>query len=138
MLRVFARDAGVAGDLIRVGVDYATSTPELTFNVTAYRSVLNADGTFGQTGAEAHLSVSMDQVHPRYVETIVNNASTLIRVEDVAPAQAAANTGGVSIGGLFLNTNPATALADIRSAIVATQRGAPRQQVLLIPCRFLG
>jgi phage tail sheath protein FI len=122
VLRVFARDAGVAGDLIRVEVDYATATPELTFNITAYRSVLNADGTFGQTDIETIASVSMDPDHSRYVKTIVNNASTLIRVEDLAPAPAAANTGGVSIGGIFLNATVATARGDLAAGITADHR----------------
>ncbi|MBK5305246.1 MAG: phage tail sheath family protein [Frankiaceae bacterium] len=120
VLRIFARDAGMAGDQIRVEVDYATATPELTFNVTAYRSVMNADGTFGRTGSEAYANLSMDPDHARYVETVVDGTSTLIRVEDLTAAPAAANTGGVSVGGLFLRTANADALTDVRSVIDAT------------------
>ena len=40
--RVFARDARAAGDNIRLQMDYATDTPELTFNLTGCRSVLNS------------------------------------------------------------------------------------------------
>lgn len=119
VLRIFARDPGVAGDLIRVEVDYNTATPELTFNLTAYRSTLNADGTFGQSGSETHPSLSMNPNHPRFVETIVNNSSTLIGVQNVAAAPTAANTGGASIGGLFLNGTEATALTDLNGAIDA-------------------
>lgn len=120
VLRIFARDAGVAGDLIRVEVDYNTATPELTFNLTAYRSTLNADGTFGQSGSETYPNASMNPNHPRFVETIVNTGSTLIRVQKLVANPAAANTGGVSIGGLFLNGTEATALTDLNTAIDAT------------------
>jgi len=120
VLRVLARDPGIAGDLIRVEMDYQTVTPELTFNLTAYRSVLNADGTFGRSDTETIANLSMNPNHPRYVETIVNATSTLIRVDDIAGAPAAANTGGVSIGGIFLRTANADALTDVRSVIDAT------------------
>ncbi|WP_067465663.1 phage tail sheath family protein [Nocardia amamiensis] len=120
VLRILARDAGKAGNLIRVEVDYQTATPELTFNLTAYRSVLNADGTFGRTDIETLADVSMDPLHPRYVETIAATSSTLIRVENLAAAPAPGNTGGVSVAGLFLTT--ATALTDLRSVIDATHR----------------
>lgn len=120
VLRIFARDAGVAGDLIRVEVDYNTATPELTFNLTAYRSILNADGTFGQSGSETYPNVSMNPNHARFVEPIVNTGSTLIRVRNLAAAPAAANTGGVSVGGLFLDGTEATALTNVRSVINAT------------------
>ena len=120
MLRIFARDAGQAGDQIRVEVDYATATPELTFNLTAYRSVLNADGTFGRTGSETYANLSMDPDHARYVETIVNGTSTLIRVEDLAAQPAAGHTGGVSVGGLFLQASEAAAQTDVRSVMDPT------------------
>lgn len=120
VLRIHARDAGVAGDLIRVEVDYDTATPELTFNVTTFRSTLNADGSFARSDSEFHPNVSMDPAHARFVETVVNTASSLIRVESLASAPAAANTGGVSVGGLFLDGTEATALTAIHSVIDAT------------------
>lgn len=120
VLRIFARDAGKAGDLIRVEVDYATATPELTFNLTAYRSVVNADGTFGRTGTETIANLSMNPLDARYVETVVNATSTLVRVEDIASAVAAADTGGVSVSGLFLNATAATALDNLSTGIDGT------------------
>jgi uncharacterized protein len=118
VLQVSARDAGKEGDRIRVEVDYATATPELTFNMTTYRSVLNPDGTFGRRAAETYPNLSMNPADARHVKTFVNAHSTLIEVENLAAAPGAAVTGGVSIGGIFLRA--ADALVDVRSVIDAT------------------
>lgn len=120
VLRLFARDAGIAGNLLQVEVDYATATPELTFNLTAYRSVLNADGTFGRTNTEFHPNLTMNPSNARYVETVVNSISTLIRAERLAPLPAAADKGGASIGGVFLQGAEPDAQSDVRSVLDAT------------------
>ncbi|GAA3688976.1 hypothetical protein GCM10023081_27920 [Arthrobacter ginkgonis] len=120
VLKVQARDAGIAGDRIRVEVDYATATPELTFNLTAYRSVVNSDGRFGRSDLETHTDLSMNPADARYVEMVVNAKSALIRVENLAAAPGATKTGGASIGGIFLRTADAHALADVRSVIDPT------------------
>ena len=71
VLHVSARDAGGAGNNIRIEVDYDTAAPELTFNLTAYRSVPNPDGTFGQTNSETFRNLSMNPDDARFVTNIV-------------------------------------------------------------------
>ena len=44
VLTLTAVDAGDLGDQIRAEVDYDTVTPELTFNLTLYREVVDGNG----------------------------------------------------------------------------------------------
>jgi phage tail sheath protein FI len=100
VLTLTARDAGALGNTIQAAVDYATASPERTFNLTAWRSVLNADGTYSQTNSETYKGLSMDPGDPRFVETVVNAQSLLIRAKSKAPAPAGASVGGASISGM--------------------------------------
>ncbi len=43
-LTLTARDPGAAGNELRARVDYNTSSPERTFNLTVYRETFNASG----------------------------------------------------------------------------------------------
>jgi phage tail sheath protein FI len=96
-LRLLARDKGNAGNMIRAEVDYATGSPERTFNLTVYRHALRSDGGYDKLEAEAFTNLSMDATASRYAPNVINGASLLVTAEDAAgPAPAPA---GVSIGG---------------------------------------
>ena len=98
-LVVTARDPGLEGNLIRVEIDYATGSPERTFNMTVYRSRLQPDGTRTRENAESFVGLSMDPGSGAFVETAVNGTSQLVTTE-VQPSALA--TFGASVSGLVL------------------------------------
>lgn len=105
VLTITARDKGALGNRLRIEIDYGTASPGRTFNLTAYRSVSNSDGTAGREDVETFTGLSMDPDHPRNVVSILASESTLV----TATNPAAAGLGdGVSVGGLvFEGLNPA-------------------------------
>jgi phage tail sheath protein FI len=115
-LTLTARDPGAAGNMIRAEVDYGTSSPERLFNLTFYRHVLNADGTWSKTESESFKDLSMDSGSPRYVVNLLKDASALVTVTDPTPTAAA---GGRSISGTIWAT--ATATARILANITASE-----------------
>ncbi|MGH3309573.1 MAG: phage tail sheath family protein [Streptomyces sp.] len=73
VLKVHAKEPGVWGSGLRVAVDHDTRAPEETFNLR----VLDAKG--GARETFTGLSMRADQ--GRFVETVVNEGSALVRVE---------------------------------------------------------
>eukprot|EP01037_Dinobryon_pediforme_P006423 gene6423-6490_t len=111
VLTLAARDAGQLGNTIQAAVDYATSSPERTFNLTVWRSVINADGSFSRANTESFPNLSLDPDDPRFVETVVAAQSLLITATSRGVAPVAA--GGASISGRIFDKNtPDQALAD--------------------------
>jgi uncharacterized protein len=115
-LVVTARDPGILGDQIRVEVDYATSTPEETFNLRVYRSTLLPDGRRTREGEESYTGLSMRPGAPTYAQTAINGVSRLITVESAAPA----GTGGVSLAGRILASTAAAARTELVGLVTAT------------------
>ncbi|MEV7084841.1 phage tail sheath C-terminal domain-containing protein [Streptomyces sp. NPDC093085] len=75
VLEVHAKEPGRWGSRLRVAVDHDTPTPDRTFNL----QVLDARG-----GArESFTGLSMDPDNGRFVETVVNSGSGLVRVKAV-------------------------------------------------------
>ncbi|KNE79681.1 MULTISPECIES: phage tail sheath C-terminal domain-containing protein [Streptomyces] len=72
VLRVTAREAGVWGSGLRVFVDHDTRRPDETFNLR----ITDANGE----ARESYTGLSMHPGHGRYVETVVNEGSELVRV----------------------------------------------------------
>ena len=75
VLEVHAKEPGVWGNGLRVGVDYDTPRPDETFNLRVYDAKGDARESF--TG------LSMDAANGRYAPTVINAGSRLIRVEAV-------------------------------------------------------
>ncbi|GAA2664252.1 phage tail sheath family protein [Streptomyces lunalinharesii] len=71
VLTVHAKEPGVWGDGLRLAVDHDTPCPDETFNL----QVLDAHGT----ARESFTGLSMDPGSGRFVETVVNAGSSLIR-----------------------------------------------------------
>lgn len=101
ILDISAINEGIWGNNLRVDVDYNTTDPAKFFNLYVTRY----DGTGGSArpiGFEKYLNLAVDPVtHPRYVESVVNDGSSLIRVTHVAAGTADATklpamTGTVS------------------------------------------
>ena len=67
--------------MIRAGVDYATPSPESTFNMRVFRHVVNALGELEVQAEENFQNLSMDPSQGRFVQAIVNQQSSLVDVE---------------------------------------------------------
>ena len=104
VLDISARDIGGAGDTIRVEVDYATGSPEMTFNLTAYRRIVDDKGRVTQEGREVFRNLTMDPADARHVLTVVNASSALIRVAINQAIDLSTLTGnGFSRSGLLVS-----------------------------------
>ncbi|MDP9190316.1 MAG: phage tail sheath subtilisin-like domain-containing protein [Acidobacteriota bacterium] len=108
-LRVTARDAGSAGNFIRIVVDYDTANPASTFNLTAI--YLDPNDPAG-TRSERFDNLSMNSADARFVETAINDISDLITV-DVTGAAAGS---GTSVSGVL--TDPFALPANSQFRIV--------------------
>ncbi len=118
VMKVIARDSGKAGNNLRVAVDYATSSPERSFNLTAFRSTQKTDGSFERSDTERFVDLSMDPASSRYFVNLVNGISKLVTVEDLSAS--AGTTRGASIGGAVLHTKATTGEPDLVAAISGT------------------
>ncbi|KEZ11986.1 Phage tail sheath protein [Sphingobium yanoikuyae] len=115
VLKLVARDPGVSGNMIRAEVDYATASPERTFNLTLYRLVAKSDGSLTAVENENHADLSMDPASPRYAPAVLGAVSKLVTASD--PSGSLANAPAISIGGTIYSATEATALDTIRSLI---------------------
>jgi uncharacterized protein len=118
-LRISARDPGLLGNMIRIEVDYATGSPERTFNLTVFRRVVKADGTLARDAAESYAGLSMNPASADFIRSRINGVSNLITVASLLAAGA---QPGLSIAGTVL---PATA-ADVEGALAAIVTAARR------------
>lgn len=82
ILEFTAANPGVWGNAIRIDVDHDTATPASLFNLT----VTLYDGTGARARplvAEKFLNLSVAAANTRFVETVVNDESNLVRVRYV-------------------------------------------------------
>lgn len=115
-LTVRARDSGLLGNQIRVEVDYATESPEETFNLNVYRRVVN-NGQTSVTGAERFTGLSMRPGASRFAPDVVNGSSQLITVT----AGAAVGAAGISLSNRILADLEVDALTELGTLVQADQ-----------------
>jgi uncharacterized protein len=129
VMALTAKEAGVDGNMIRTEVDYATPSPESTFNMRIFRHVVNAFGEFEVQAAENFENLSMDPSQGRFVESVVNQQSRLVDVEVSSTINAdVPRFAGYSLSGLLHATVPFD--PDIRLALNAiTTAGNNRLQI---------
>ena len=84
-LTVTAANEGVWGNQLQVAVDSHARDTSL-FNLVV-RQVSTAGGRSTVLASETHRNLSMDRANSRYVVSVVNNASALIRVQGVGLGQ---------------------------------------------------
>ena len=89
-LKISAASAGAWGNLVHADVDYETTQPEATFNLTVTPYTLDASGAQVAGRAETFVNLSMNASSAQYAPSVVNAASQLVRLED---RHAAAGTG---------------------------------------------
>jgi Bacteriophage tail sheath protein len=95
VLSLESRDAGFDANQLRARVDYNTSSPERTFNLTIFRETFDASGAAVVSASETHTDLGMDPDGPRYAVTILDQQSQLVRTT-TDPAQAATNLATVN------------------------------------------
>ena len=94
VLSLESRDAGLDANQLRARVDYNTSSPERTFNLTVFRETFDASGRAVVSASETHSNLGMDPNGPRYAVTIIDQQSQLVRTT-TDPTQAATNLATV-------------------------------------------
>jgi len=95
ILEFRAANEGDWGNALRVDVDHDTSDPTALFNLT----VTLYDGTGPKARAlvaEKYLNLSVDSTNTRFVETVVNDESALVRVTCAATTDLPAANGSTS------------------------------------------
>lgn len=111
-LTITAISEGTWGNLVRVGLDYATDAPTTTFNLTVVVYAQDASGNLRQTAREMWRNLSMDTSAVRFVESVINDetsGSKLIQVSATSttrPAQTGTVSGDVSGFGGFTAGTP--------------------------------
>jgi uncharacterized protein len=127
VLDVTALDEGSAGNAIQVRVDHATDVPGSTFNLLV--SYATAEG--GST-VEQYPSLSMNSSDPRYVESVVNGASALVRVTRRNLPAPIATAPGTSTSGVLSGNVQALITAEANQFLVSAN-GLPPVPVVLVP-----
>lgn len=84
-LRLTAINPGVAGDFLRATVDYGTSNPESTFNLTVFRERVDASGNITVVQTETFGNLTMDPAGVGNVVNTLNNDSALVQAAVVNP-----------------------------------------------------
>jgi len=109
-----AREDGVIGDTIRIEIDYDTSRSESTFNLTASRAVVDSSGNTSYEDVEEHKDLTMDPSSGRYVETWLEQYSSLLTA---VVASGLTPVNGYSVAGLLLGTDPLGALDTVIASL---------------------
>jgi phage tail sheath protein FI len=87
---------GVRGGQIRFAVDYNTTSPDATFNLSAFRLGVDSRGSRTRTGQEVWPNLTMDPSAPQSAVSIITNGSALL---SAAAGTAPVGTSSVSIAG---------------------------------------
>ncbi len=96
VMKVFAREPGTWGNGLKISIDYQTAHPDSTFNM----QVVDPSGG----GTESFSGLTMAKNAPRYIESVVNATSSLIKVEVVPAAQLSVSAvNGKSVSGSAVN-----------------------------------
>jgi uncharacterized protein len=122
LLKITALNAGKDGNDIKVFVDYSTANPASTFNLTLVYSNPN-DPSAG--AVETFDNLSMNSKDPRFVETVVNGRSELVKVERKKSTPA---LGGKSVSGEITDTTKVDATHD--RFRISVDGGAPVDVVI--------
>ncbi len=107
MMVVEAANAGEWGDTLRIEIDHDVndSAADRRFNLRVIRHA-STDGNAPGLTSETYLNLSMDAANPRFVETVVNDASVLIEVRADPAADATMRPSANGTVGGQINTDP--------------------------------
>jgi phage tail sheath protein FI len=113
VLRLTAKDAGVAGNDIRALVTYSGAQPEVTFNLEVFRWELDSSGTRVKKDTETWSGLSMDPASSSYAQDFLTQNSKLVNATDVAALPAVGTA--FSLSGRSMTTANLTTLLTTRS-----------------------
>jgi len=116
-LELTALEDGIDGNNLRVEVTYATGSPESTFNLRLYRRIVQTDGTADEQDIETFSNLSMNPDSNNFVETAVNNVSSLASVEVANAPQLPGYGESFLYSGLILPSNAANAANTVRARL---------------------
>lgn len=123
ILEISAANEGIWGNNLRVEIDHNTSDPAKYFNlyVTRYNG---PSGTAQAIASEKHLGLSMAKGDTKYVETVVNDASKLIRVKHLSTPATTMPAATGTLGGDVSGLNTGAAFNALRNKKLNMQVGA--------------
>ncbi|HVI01956.1 MAG TPA: DUF2586 family protein, partial [Enhygromyxa sp.] len=88
VLTLTARSKGLIGENLRAIVDYNTSSPEWTFNLTVQLWGVDSGGSPTIVTSETFKDLSMNPNHGKYVVNVLAQNSALVTATDVAAVAA--------------------------------------------------
>lgn len=126
-LTVAAATEGVWGNSLLVAVDYATSDPVNTFNLTV-TEMGERNGRLVPLRTETHRNLSMNDRAATYARDTVNAASDLVELTD---AGLAGTTAGGSVSGVTLTDGIVTGLTEANRRLNVSIDGGPMTEIQL-------
>jgi uncharacterized protein len=124
-----ARSPGAWGSALQATVDHLTADPadSLLFNLTI--GELDQPGSTTVVATETHRNLSVDPLSPRFVDTVLESSSALVRVRQSAPANESptdtplpvAAAGNATDDGAAITDTELTGDRDARTGIFALE-----------------
>lgn len=96
VLKLSAKDAGLAGENIRAVVNYNTPQPEVTFNLDLFRWEIDSAGNRTKKDAESWKGLTMDPASPLFAPAFITQNSKLV---SATPGGAIPAADGFSLSG---------------------------------------
>ena len=127
-----AATPGLWGNNVRLDVDYATTNPDSSFNLTATRYELQG-AKLVVTATEQHRNLSMNSNAPNYARSVVNSASKLIRLD--RPGGLTFTAKGFSLSGK-LNPFPALTAQDTTLNLIVDGTDAVTLTLTSVPANL--
>ena len=116
VLTLEARSAGTIGDTVRVDVDYDTSSPESTFNMTIFREEVDPAGVIQTVEFESFKELTMRPDVGNNVVSVLELQSRLVTAKVASSPPAPIQ--GFSIAGTLMSTT-GTGVDELRNLITA-------------------
>jgi phage tail sheath protein FI len=121
VLTLEARSAGAIGGTVRIQVDYDTSSPEVTFNLTIFREEADASGTPQVVESETFKDLTMRPGSARNVLDVLRLQSALVVPSATQPTPPAP-VQGFSIAGVLMDAG-GSGVAELNNVIAAADSG---------------
>lgn len=106
-LTLEAASPGLWGENVEVAVGSVKGKEEELFNLVV-REVAAVAGRTQVVNSEVHLNLSMNQLNPRYVKSVLDSESSLVKVQSVGTGEVPTATGSdVTSSSAIAETDPA-------------------------------
>jgi phage tail sheath protein FI len=138
VLELTALDEGIAGNSIEARVDYQTSNPASTFNLTFLYATADAPG---DAITERFENLSMNSKDPAYAMDRINGVSKLVsvkRIADLAGLGAGSSAGGQLVDAASTLLDVALLRDDAHNKFRVAVNGLSPVSVVLTPAHVAG